>query len=43
VVLDKKGIVYQIRLSEASEESEPKVELWTLIDSQRHGYFMIRC
>ena len=35
VVLDPKGIIYQIRISDASEEAEPKVELWALLDSQR--------
>ena len=43
VVLDRKSILQQIRILDASEDSDPKVELWTVTDSQRSGSFQVTC
>lgn len=43
IVLENLGISQQIRVSDASEDSEPKVELWTLIDSPKYERFQITC
>lgn len=43
VVLDQKCIINQVRILEASEEQEAKLQIWYLLDSPRNGNLIVKC